>query len=596
MACHSSGTDCLVCQARGTDCRCVEPDSRNHWDARTTYSRTQYAGETSSGLGTRGVTPIYASLSPPVDALPESLQAESVGHPQAAGNFRQTGNSFDSSPHFENYWSFQDENSYHFSRQHQVTQQLLSPPYSHHDRPSSVDYHSEMVMPTGREHSMESMFSLTRFDDQLNWEVETPQSPDLIESPDSDEGSDDFDDPENVQSAVMGFLSLDRNVENDGLSFILKAHATWISRFLFEPLQVVHFVRHGVFRCYALGEESRQILNLLAMSANEITRSADYDPELNSSLPTVEAIIRQRLTDASNNSKPSRELDRQYTLGAMLYTHELISAQCVVGSLSSVISLMQLAAPVFRRACPDSLEGLVNLPSLFKTMIVSLQYYSTMDVLLGVLTGRPMFFRYDVEFRSDAPESIFLLEDAPGTRWLYGVPDRLLVTFAQMNGLLEDFGSNVQKGIAEKLEMEIKEMKPIVGSSTEPILSVGRTVVQECWFLAALIYLHMGLCGADSADTRVVKVRAEFIKIIASVRPKRHPDSFLVLPMVILGLATDSPNERSMIRRRLLRVSECSRPGTMGNDFVRILDNVWSNYRPIVWSDLRRACWEVSGV
>ncbi|KAH7339149.1 hypothetical protein B0J17DRAFT_659978 [Rhizoctonia solani] len=593
MACRSSGTNCLACQARGTECRCVEAVSgANCYDARTTHSRVQYTAETSSRLG----TPIGASLSPPMGALAKSIQAESLGQPQTAENFRQTEASINSSSHVDNYWGPQDESSYHFPPQRQVSHQLLSPPYSLHDRFTPVDHHTGMVMPTGRVHSMESIFNLAGPDYQLNWEAQTPQSPYLIESAESDEGSDDSEDPENVQGTVMGFTSLDRDVENDGLSYILKGYAAWISRFLFEPLQVVHFTRHSVFRCYASGEESRRILNLLATNAYEVTRSADYDPEMNPSLPMVEVIIRRRLTDASNNTKPSRELDMQYTYEAMMYTYEFISAQCIVRSLSSVISIMQLAAPVFRRACPHSLEGLINLPSLFKTMIVNLQYYSTLDVLLGVLTGRPMFFRYDVEFPPEAPETLFLHEDAPGTRWLYGVPDRLLLAFAQMNGLFEDYGPNVGKEVTDKLELDIKQMKPIVGSSTEPILSVGRTVVQECWFLAALIYLHMGLCGADSADARVVKVRAEFIKIIASVRPKRHPDSFLVFPMIILGLATDSSNERDMIRRRILRVSECSRPGTMGNDFIRILENIWSNCRPVVWGDLRRACWEVSGV
>lgn len=207
-----------------------------------------------------------------------------------------------------------------------------------------------------------------------------------------------------------------------------------------------------------------------------------------------------------------------------------------------------------------------------------------------------MFFRYNVEFPPEAPESLFLLEEGPGLRWMYGVPDRLLLTFAHMNALFEDFGPGVREDITDTLEMEIKWMKPIVGSSTEPIFAVGRMVVQECWLLAALIYLYMGLCGADSTDARVSNVRAEFMKIVASVKPKRNPDSFLVLPMVILGVATIDLNERHMIRRRMLGVSECSHPGTMENDFVRVLDNVWTNHRPVVWGDLRRAYWEVLGV
>jgi hypothetical protein len=152
---------------------------------------------------------------------------------------------------------------------------------------------------------------------------------------------------------------------------------------------------------------------------------------------------------------------------------------------------MQVVAPVFRRACPDPLTGLINLPALLSTINLQLQYYGALDVMLSTLTGRPMFFRYNVEFTPDAPESLFLLEDGPSLRWLYGVPDRLLLTLAKMNTLIEDFGPYVEQETVDELEREIKSVVPLVGPSSEPALVLGRITVQECWCLAALIYLHM---------------------------------------------------------------------------------------------------------
>ncbi|KAH7345522.1 hypothetical protein B0J17DRAFT_640197 [Rhizoctonia solani] len=549
--------------------------------------------KTFSGLGTRNFTQIVAPLSPHVETQAESVWAASIDRPQAGSNIRLMGTSIDSPSRIPSCTVSQDVGSYHFSRQHQVAQQPSSTPHSYQDQLSSVCHHTRTVMSAGREHSSDSTFNLARPNNQLD---RAPQAP-LIESPESDDDSDDSEDPENIQSIVMGFLSLDRNVESNGLLFSLQTWAAWMARFLFEPLRVIHFARHDILRSYALGDESRQMMDLLAKSTYEVTQSAGINPETNSSsMLKVELIIRRKLTEAGTHVETSRELDRQYALRAMSHMFPFTLVLCKFRSLSSVLSIMQLAAPVFRRACPDSLENFVNLPSLFTAMVVSLQCYGTLDVLLGVLTSRPMFFRYNVEFPPEAPESLFFLEDGPGLRWMYGVPDRLLLTFAQMNALFEDFGSSVGEDIADRLEMEIKWMKPIVGPSTEPTLAIGRMVVQECWFLAALIYLYMGLCGADSTDARVVKVRTEFMKIIASVKPKRNPDSFLILPIVILGLAIDDLNERDTIRRRMLGVSECSRPGTMERDFVRVLDNVWLNRRPVVWSDLRRACWEVLGV
>ncbi|CUA76464.1 hypothetical protein RSOLAG22IIIB_12308 [Rhizoctonia solani] len=237
---------------------------------------------------------------------------------------------------------------------------------------------------------------------------------------------------------------------------------------------------------------------------------------------------------------------------------------------------MQLAAPIFRHPI--------------------FCFYIMMDALLSMLTVRPMFFRYTVRFTPEAPEPLFSRADVPSLRCTFGVPDRLVMTFAHMNGLFEDFGSYVPKHMTDELEQDIKRMTPIVGVSTEPFFTIGRMVVQQAWFQAALIYLYMGLCGYDSTDARVVTARSRFIKLLASTKPQRTIDSFMVFPLVILGVATESQEEQNMIRRRMLGVYECARPGRMGNDFIRMLENVWSKRRPIVWSDLRGACWEVIGV
>ncbi|CAE6478565.1 unnamed protein product [Rhizoctonia solani] len=257
---------------------------------------------------------------------------------------------------------------------------------------------------------------------------------------------------------------------------------------------------------------------------------------------------------------------------------------------------MQLVAPIFRRACPDPLDGLINLPTLFATTHPIFQHYIRIDTFLAMLTVRPMFFRYTVRFTPEAPESLFSRAERRSLISTFGISDRLIMTFAYMNGLFEDFGSYVPQHMTDELEQDIKRMKPVIKVSTEPFLMIGRMAVQQAWLQAALIYLYMGLCGCDSTDGRVVTVRSRFITLLASTKPRRIIDSFLVLPLVILGVATESQEERNMIRRRMLGVPECARPGRMGNEFVRILENIWSKRRPMVWSDLRQACWEVAGV
>ncbi|CAE7153964.1 unnamed protein product [Rhizoctonia solani] len=461
------------------------------------------------------------------------------------------------------------------SRRCQFTQQFITSPYGPRDLPALDDRRVGTVMSPGQTHLLESIFSLALPNDPPNRISRTLQGYELMEQSKPGDGSDESAELKDVQCSLVGFLSLDPSVESNSMAYVLQAGAIWISHFTFEPLRIAPLARNQVFQFYVFGEEMRQLQFLFSDIVHELIGSAEYDPAESSAFSTIGTILGRRLTEASAYVEVTRSLDKQYAAKAMLCTAR-------ASSLSSVLDFMQLAAPVFRRACPDPPEGLVNLPTLFTAAIRDLQNYGIFDVLFGVLTGRPMFFRYAVDFTPEVSESHFLLVDSPGLR--------------SMNGLCEDFGPHVPRQIVDELEQEIKCMTPIVSPSTEPALAIARVAVQQCWFQAAFIYLYMGLCGDRSTHPRVVNVQTQFMRILESVKPRRYSDSFMVLPMIILGLATNDWTERNMIRRRMLGVPECSCPGRMGNDFVRILDRVWSTNRPVVWSDLRQACWEVVGV
>ncbi|KAL5641811.1 hypothetical protein ACGC1H_002037 [Rhizoctonia solani] len=559
--------------------------ARTHSGAGMSYYGPRFTEISSSVSGTQGATQATRLVDTPFKVR----QAESVERPQTFDSPRLTETTHGASSMI----SYQNVAPHRSSSQPEVIQQPLTPPYTPHDLFGCGGHRPVSLEPAG---FLESIFSLAWPDDQPNRVSRTPERHRSIESSKSDVDSDEPEALEHVQGAMVGFLPLDRNVESNGLPFVLQAYATWMSIFLFEPLRVVDFFRNDVSRSYVLGEEIRRLMKLLATTIYEQTRSSDYDPVRSPSSTMTEAILRRRLSEAGAHIEISRELDRQVALGAMLKTCEFIAGLCRTGSLSRTLSFMQYAAPIFRRACPGPLDELVNLPTLLASMVTSLRIYSTFDVILGSLTGRPMFFRYAVNFSPEVPESLFFLENGPGMRWKFGFPDRLFLTFAQMNGLYEDYGPSVPKQVVDELEAEIKRTKPIVSDMDAPVLAMGRMVVQECWILAALIYLYMGLCGAYSTDARVVRVRTKFMRILALVRPKRSVDSFLVYPMIILGLAADNWDERTIIRQRMLGVSECSRLGTLGNEFIRMLDHVWSKGSPAVWGDLRQACWEVSGV
>ncbi|EUC54008.1 fungal-specific transcription factor domain protein, partial [Rhizoctonia solani AG-3 Rhs1AP] len=394
----------------------------------------------------------------------------------------------------------------------------------------------------------------------------------------------DSDDPEDVKEVLADVLAITGNPESE-LTLddpIPVRAATGYSYYQRHRHPRFWLWREVLWRVVLLSNIAWQVLG---------TNSSDIDnPPY---LSTLYSHILQRLATARCHFEPSRELDRCYALGAIEQTFELAFIICKVGTLSGIIHVMQHAAPVFCRACPDSAENLVNLPSLLITIDISLHSCATHDILLSMLTHRPMFFRYDVNYPPHLSDTSFSTDDGSGLRWLYGVPGWLMVILAQVNTLLGGYGSCLDPTVATGLEEEIRSKRTIVAAGVDPSLSMGRIVVQERWRLAALIYLFMvrvlfryfraeadgGLgamrCDADSKDARVTEVHAKFMKLYTEVEARRAPDSFLVLPMLILGLPAPV-KERKLICERKLDLMECSRPNAFGNEAVRILNDIWA--------------------
>ncbi|EUC54433.1 fungal zn(2)-cys(6) binuclear cluster domain protein, putative [Rhizoctonia solani AG-3 Rhs1AP] len=383
-----------------------------------------------------------------------------------------------------------------------------------------------------------------------------------------------------------------------------------MTRFVFNPTRILPSLVNHIRRGYSFGGDSRQTMLLISNSVLAIAVSTDYDL---THFNTLYKLLASRVVDA--RARGDSELTRELALGVMEHSHQFMSALFKVGSLANVLNVMELYAPVFRRACPESNEELVNLPRRLTAMEIQLKYYAALDVLQSVITHRPMFFRYDLELLSHQEEMFIKLGNGPGLGWLYGISDRLMIALARINTLFEDFGNCVDPEVVQELEEEIAACEPIIYTSAEmdPTLNIGRIMVQEAWRLAANIYLYMALCGADSADARVVKIQKNGMKLLRSIKPRRNPDSFVVLPILVVsplhcsphvilpsqfGVATASPAGQSTLLSRLSGVSECSKPGTVGNDILRMLSDIWARTveRPAVWSDLRTACLRITGM
>ncbi|CUA73569.1 hypothetical protein RSOLAG22IIIB_10888 [Rhizoctonia solani] len=272
------------------------------------------------------------------------------------------------------------------------------------------------------------------------------------------------EDPENLQVELLSGLVLDRQVPSNMVSF-------------------VHIVDESFsIRTYP----THQRMILIANSVLNVSESTNYDL-------TPFTILYNQLIKGVVEARAQGNLSRQVAVEAMQSCHEVISIMCKVCSLASILNTMNLCAPVFRRACPESSTELVNLPNILTGFDVHLKLYATMDVLLSAITSRPMYFRYDLAFPSPTTESILNADDGPGLRWLIGVPDRLIVTLARMNTFLEEHGPRLGLVHVQALEKEIMACSTAFSSGygTDPALALGRIVVQESWRLVASIYLYM---------------------------------------------------------------------------------------------------------
>ncbi|CAE6513543.1 unnamed protein product [Rhizoctonia solani] len=413
----------------------------------------------------------------------------------------------------------------------------------------------------------------------------------------------DLNDPEDSQDArevgakLCDSLALDKKVKSNTLPFVLQSYALWMKQFLFEPVRIIPLAREYTVEEYSQGPQARWRMTTISNAVRAITGSTGYTLE---DLEVLQSYMNQGFTDTTSNFGEDRAADRLQALTAMSTTYELISVVVKVLPLSKLVKTMETVAPIFRRACTEPGDRPVNLPNLLANINVGLEYYATVDVILSTVIGRPMNFRYDTTYTLGVYESIFDIENGPGTRWVYGVPDRLLIIFARMNALLEEFGSGVDPNVIKELEKEIKEVKAVVLASADTGLAFARSVVQECWRQIAFIYLYMGLCGADSHDARVIRANENFMSMFIRTKPGRIPDSFLVFPLPILGIATRLPNDQELLKRRMLALPECARKGTAGNQFIRMLDCMWNlankSGRPTTWADLRLASLYVAGV
>ncbi|CAE6373846.1 unnamed protein product [Rhizoctonia solani] len=388
------------------------------------------------------------------------------------------------------------------------------------------------------------------------------------------------DDPEGVKQAMCITLTPDANVEANALPFVLQSYAQWVNFMVFDPKNVVHVIREGVIAQFSSSQEIRTRVILLSNVFGALGKS-----------PSI-----ARFT--SGKSTPRREVDMMNALKSIDLMMEVILLRRFGGTISTIVGLVEAAAPVFQRACPDPPGHPINLPNILVSPSINLRHYAETDIMTATLLARRMFVRYDIVYTPEINEQ-FTAQQA-GLHWLHGIPDQLIMLLAWVNMLYADFGTDVDPSLVAQIEMEVERVKITPSTSDDPVYTIRRFAVQECWRLVVYIHLYVTLCGAHAEDPRVVKFVKRFMRFLGGIKPARNVDTFLSLPIMFIGTFVSRKQDRELIFRRLSTMQECVMPGRAGNDCLMVLCDVWrrteDEQRPATWNDLRISCQTIAGV
>ncbi|CAE6362177.1 unnamed protein product, partial [Rhizoctonia solani] len=432
-------------------------------------------------------------------------------------------------------------------------------------------------------------------------------------------------DIEGVKSIVYPYSSLYDIAGSSAIGFVLQNYATWVTSF-FDPLKIAHKTKQIVLHQFSLSNASRSRVLLIAQLLNIVTKQRALGRQGAMVLGMLRDSISQSIAECSLRYPISGEA-RQRASNALSNVLELMTVQVMTVPLSSSIAFLTMVAPVFLAACP-----LPRPPHLFDILLdpsLDLRHFAVADVILGVITGRATLCRYHIPWSLDLSERLLERGENQGAEWLIGIPDQFIMVLAYMIGLRRDAqiqvsGSDVyghddilwhthigegfrkdSRGVidsvtAQKLEDDIQKIRILPCESNDPALTIVRMVVQECWREVVHIYFYMALCGASAEDPRVQQAQKKYMRLLTGIKPGRNPDTFLATPMIVAGLATIKPKDRRALVSRTLRLPENSNPETMGNDLVRILENVWARAategRPAYWDDLSVGFQAVTGM
>ncbi|KAG8754900.1 hypothetical protein FRC11_006361 [Ceratobasidium sp. 423] len=433
----------------------------------------------------------------------------------------------------------------------------------------------------------------------------------VFASIDLNEDLNDDEDPERVGLVLYGAPTVDKNAKDNSLPFALYCYSQWVLVAALEPLKVMPMVRKQVIAHFS-SEGTRTGTILLANVMDMFAKDFAIDGARKAILSRL-ALNAQQAGAAFIGALPSYvpALDRQNAIRTLDNMLEIFELQLRTQSTFECIKSVKYTAPVFRRACPGLLTQPINLPNILLDLSLTLRRFATTDIVMSMVTGLPTCFRYEVPFSPELCEKIYRwqLQGNYGLQWFYGFPDQFLMLIAWINTLAGIPGSDTDSDLVASIERQLPRIKIAMDRSGDPSLRIRRMAVLEAWRFTILIYLYMVdilvrhaalivtdiagiiqvLCKANAQDARVVHAQKGFMRLLRGVKPGRFPDVHLIISMVVAGVATVEERDQDMLRQRILGLRECAVKGTIGNDVVLRLVDLWARTRDegraALWSD-----------
>ncbi|KAJ1311904.1 hypothetical protein OPQ81_010364 [Rhizoctonia solani] len=413
-----------------------------------------------------------------------------------------------------------------------------------------------------------------------------------------DEGEDD---PEGVRIILCTVPTVDKNLKENTLPFVLYCYSQWAIGSVFEPLKIMPRMRDQVIAQFS-SENPRARAILIANVMSMFVKQFAIDGARKTILNHLALEVQESGT-AFMAEPPCfvPALDRQKAIRTLDNMLEILALQIDTQPTSECVQSLDNAAPVFRRACPELPGRPINLPNLMLDLSLNLRHFATLDIVKSLVTGLSTSFQYEVPFSLELCERIYQwqLQGNYGLQWLYGLPDQFIMLFAWINTLSKKSGTGDDAKLIAWIETILPQIKVAIDESGDPSLRIGRIVVLESWRYTVLIYMYMVLCKADAHDPRIVRAQKGFMRLIRGIKSGRHPDVYLIISMIVAGVTTVEERDRNTLRQRILSVREYAEKGTARNDNMLMLEDIWARTRDegraAVWSDLRIACFRVTG-